>query len=636
MVSDRSDAVGRLPPLRRANEGASWANEGPLRGKPGTLVRLMEAARLEHSPARVWTWPVIRPSSQGVVYIALFVLVANMVLLPLALVVITAFNLGPTARPAEFSFDYFRQAWTSATTWTVLANTAIFALGSTVLAMTIGVFFAFMVERTDMPLKNFAFAVVPLTIAMPGLLYGIAWVLLLSPRIGLFNLGLLALFGRDNGLLTSWAHIGFAGAPIQPYSMLGMIFVDAIRGVGVVFLMTSGIFRNMDPSLEEAAMVSGAAPNRVARLITLKLMLPGILAAFVYSITGSLETFEVPAIMGLPGNIHLLSTKIYLLNKTDDEAVASSIGIVFVLLAIVFVYFYSRLTRRIEKFSTVTGKAYRPRVMRIGTFKYVAAGLVWLYLGIVVIAPFFVMVWASIQPYYAVPSAQALSRISLDAYSFIFTNPQAVTALVNTLLLALVAPTITILLCTLISWYVVRSKMRGKRLLDVLAFLPNSVPSIMIALALVYLFLTVPWRLIPIYGTVWIITLAVVTRYLAFGSRTMHGAVLQLHHDLEEAAQVGGVSWPRAFRYIVLPLLFPAIVSGWVFVALHAVRETTMALMLYSPDSRVISLLMWDSWQSGDVNRAAATGVVLMFFTGVIILLGRYVDQRRLRHRTTS
>jgi len=168
-------------------------------------------------------------------------------------------------------------------------------------------------------------------------------------------------------------------------------------------------------------------------------------------------------------------------------------------------------------------------------------------------------------------------------------------------------------------------------LLDVLAFLPNSIPSIMIALAFVYLFLTVPWRLIPIYGTVWIITLAVVTRYLAFGSRIMHGAVLQLHHDLEEAAQVGGVSWGNAMRYIVLPLLFPSIVSGWVFVALHAVRETTMALMLYSPNSRVISLLMWDTWQSGDVNRAAATGVVLMLFIALIILFGRYVDQRRAR-----
>jgi iron(III) transport system permease protein len=400
--------------------------------------------------------------------------------------------------------------------------------------------------------------------------------------------------------------------------------------------MTVGIFRNMDPSLEEAAMVAGAAPGRVARRVTLRLMLPGILAAFVYSVTTSLETFEVPAIMGLPANIHVLSTKIFLLNKTDDGAIASSIGIVFIVLAIVFVTIYSRLTRRIEQFGTVTGKAYRPRVMKIGAFKYVAAALVWVYLGIAVIAPFFVMIWASIQPYYAVPSPQAIGRITLDAYASMFSHPLAAAALLNTLLLTLAAPTITMILCTLISWYVVRSRMRGKRLLDVLAFLPNSIPSIMIGLALVYLFLTVPWRLIPIYGTVWIITLAVVTRYLAFGSRTMHGAVVQLHHDLEEAAQVGGVSWATAFRYIVLPLLFPSIVSGWVFVALHAVRETTMALVLYSPNSRVVSLLMWDSWQSGEVSKAAATGVVLMCFIGLIILAGRYIDQRRVRRFVTT
>jgi iron(III) transport system permease protein len=596
----------------------------------------MEAARLEHRTLRAWRWPALSLSPQLVVYLLLLILIANLVLAPLAMVVLTALNLGPTATSAGLSLDFFRQAWASPSTWSVLGNTGIFAIGSTVLAMTIGVFFAFMVERTDMPMKSFAYSVVPLTIAMPGLLYGIAWVLLLSPRIGLFNLALLGLFGRDSGLLTSWAHVGFDGPPIQAYSMLGMIFVDAIRGVGVVFLMTVGIFRNMDPSLEEAAMVSGASARTVARRITLRLMLPGILAAFVYSLTGSLETFEVPAIMGLPGNIYLLSTKIYLLNKTDDGAIASSIGIVFILLAVVFVTIYSRLTRRIERYSTVTGKAYRPRVMKIGTFKYVAAALVWLYLAVVVLAPFLVMLWASIQPYYAVPSQQALGRITLDAYAFIFTQPSAATALLNTLLLALGAPTITMLLCTLVSWYVVRSRMRGKRLLDVLAFLPNSIPSIMIALAFVYLFLTVPWRLVPIYGTVWIITLAVVTRYLAFGSRTMHGAVLQLHHDLEEAAQVGGVSWANAMRYIVLPLLFPSIVSGWVFVALHAVRETTMALMLYSPSSRVISLLMWDTWQSGDVNKATATGVVLMLVTGLIILAGRYVDQRRARRLTPS
>src|ERR1044071_1921249 len=174
------------------------------------------------------SWPTIRLSPQLVVYVLLFVLIGNLVLAPLAMVITTALNVGPTAHaPSIATLGYFVQAWTSPTTWSVLGNTAIFALGSTLLAMVIGVFFAFMVERTDMPMKSFASAVVPLTIAMPGLLYSIAWVLLLSPRIGLFNLALLGLFGKDTGILTSWARIGFDGVPIQAYSMGGMIFVDA-------------------------------------------------------------------------------------------------------------------------------------------------------------------------------------------------------------------------------------------------------------------------------------------------------------------------------------------------------------------------------------------------------------------------
>ena len=586
----------------------------------------MDALRLRQGSARAvsLSWPRAGAISlQGLVFGLLLLLVANLVLAPLALVVLSSLNLGPTAREAGLTFAYFAQAWTSPSTWGVLGNTLVFALGSTTLAMTIGVFFAFMVERTDMPMKGFAYTVVPLTIAMPGLLYGIAWVLLLSPRIGLFNLALLGLFGKDGGLLTSWAGVGLAGPPIQAYSLPGMIFVDAIRGVGVVFLMTVGVFRNMDPALEEAAMVCGAGPKTVARRITFRLLLAGILAAGIYSLTGALETFEVPAIMGLPGNIHLLSTRIYLLNKTDDQAIASSIGVVFILVAIVAVWVYSRLTRRVERFSTVTGKGYRPRVMKIGGFKYLAAVLVWLYLLVVVIAPLFVLAWASILPSYVVPSPEALRRVTLDAYTYVLTQPSAATAVRNTVLLVLAAPTACMLVCSLIAWYVVRSQVRGKRLLDMLAFLPNSVPSIMIGLALVYLFLTVPWRLVPLYGSVWIIAVAVLTRYLPFGSRTMHAAMLQLHRDLEDAAHVGGAGWVVTFRHIVLPLLWPAVISGWVFVVLHALRDTTMALMLYTPSSRVISVLLWDTWQSGEVPRAAATGVVLMVATAVIIVGGR-------------
>jgi iron(III) transport system permease protein len=571
-------------------------------------------------------------SSRRIAYIALVLVVANLVLVPLAMVFLTSVNLGPiTGETKGFTLENYVRAWTSPVTWSVLGNTIIFATSTTVIAMSIGVFFAFMVERTDMPLKNFTYAVIPLTVAMPGLLYGIAWVLLLSPNIGLFNLALMGLFGAERGMLTSWAGIGLTETPIKPYSMAGMVFVDAIRGAGVVFLMTVGIFRNMDPSLEEAAAVSGAKPTTVANRITLRVMLPGILAAFVYAFTGALETFDIPAVMGLPANLHLLSTKIYLLTKTDDHGVASALGVMFVVIAVGFVFWYSRLTRRIEQFSTVTGKGFRPRQMKIGRFRYVSLALVLLYLGIVVIAPFFVLVWASLLPYYQVPSWQAVQLINLDAYKFVFTNSWGITALKNTLIVTVAAPTATMLLATLISWFVVRSKEPGRRLLDVMAFLPHTVPSIIIALAMIYLFLTVPWRFIPIYGSVWIISLAIATRYLAFGSRSMHGAVIQLHKDLEEAAIVGGVSWPKAFRHVVLPLLFPAIVSGWVFVALHSIREVSMVLLLYSPDSRVISLLMWDTWHNGEVAVAAATGVLLMVAIALIILAGRLVDQRRSR-----
>lgn len=596
----------------------------------------MGAAGARHAPAtpklaRLWRWATRRYlNGQKIAYVALFLVVANLVIAPLAMVLLTSINLGPiTLASSGATLANHVNAWTSSSTHVTITNTLIFALGSTLISVTIGVFFAFLVERTDMPFRTFAYTVVPLTIAMPGMLYSIAWALLLSPKIGLFNLGLLGLFGAESGLLTSWAGIGFREAPINGYSMAGMILADGLRGVAVVFLMTVGLFRNMDPALEEAASVSGARGHIVARVVTLRLMAPGILAALLYSFTGNLESFELPAVLGLPSGIYVLSTKIYLLTSTGDHGLASALGVIFLVLAVFFVYWYSRLTRRIEQFTTVTGKGYRPRVMHIGRVRPLAAGLVCLYLAVVILAPFVVILWASLLPYYQVPSWAALGQINLDAYGFVLTHPSAIAALKNTLIVTFATPLLTMLLATLISWFVVRTRMRGKRLLDVLAFLPHTVPSTIIAIAFIYLFLTPPWAWTPIYGSIWIIALALGTRYLAFGSRTMHGAALQIHKELEEAAHVGGVSWPRTIVFVIAPLLLPSIVAGWVFVAMHAVRDATMALMLASSDSRVIPLLMWDSWMNGHVSEAAATGVFLMAAIAAIIYLGRVVENRR-------
>jgi iron(III) transport system permease protein len=231
------------------------------------------------------------------------------------------------------------------------------------------------------------------------------------------------------------------------------------------------------------------------------------------------------------------------------------------------------------------------------------------YFALVVLAPFLVLVWASLLPFYQVPSAAMLSRVSLKAYRYVFTDPWGVTALTNTLILVVTVPATAMILATFISWFAIKSRMPGRRLLDVLAFLPQVSPSIITALAFIYLFLTMPLKVIPIYGTIWIIVIAMVSNVLPYGSRTMHGAVLQIHKELEEAALTGGVAWGRAFRYVIVPLLFPAMVSGWVFIAMAAIRYVTLPLLLYSPSSRVVSLLMWDNWQGDRATEGEERGM---------------------------
>jgi iron(III) transport system permease protein len=557
---------------------------------------------------------------------------AGLVLAPLVMLVLTSVNVGPIREPDHgVSLLNFAAAWISSTTGVTLANTLIFALGSTAVAVMLGVFFAFVVERTDMPCKTFAYVAITATLAMPGVLYGIAWVLLISPRIGWFNIALLKLFSRQDGLLTGWTGLGLTDAPIQPYNMLGMIFVEGLRGVGFVFLMTGGLFRNMDPALEEAAAVSGVGTRAVVRRITLRLVMPGILAAAIYVFGQSLDAFEVPAVMGLPSGIFVLSTKIYLLVKNEDHGIASALGVGFVAMAVLLVLGYGWFTRRIERFVTVSGRGFRHRTLPIGRLRYAALALVGAYFALVVVAPFLVLVWASLVPFYQVPSAQMLSRLTFKAYQYVFVDPWGVTALTNTLVLLGAVPAATMALAALISWFAIKTNMPGRRVLDVLAFLPQVLPSIITALAFIYLFLSMPFRLLPIYGTIWIIVVAMISNLLPYGSRTMHGAVLQIHGELEEAALAGGVPWGRTFWHVILPLLFPAMVSGWIFVATAAIRYVTLPLLLYSPDSRVVSLLMWDNWQGGEIGRAAATGVVLMIAIGLVALAGGTVDRRRAK-----
>lgn len=547
---------------------------------------------------------------------AVVALVAYLTVVPLAVMVWFSLRTnGPGEAGGTFTLQKYADAYLNPTTYLLFGNTAIFVAGSTLLGMTLGIGFAWLVERTNVPFRNFAYVVVPLTAATPGVLFAISWILLLSPRIGLYNIP-----------FTGW--LRWETAPFQPYNLVGMIVVEGIRIIPTVFLMVIGLFRSMDPALEEAASATGAGTLKTLQKVTMPMLLPGTLAVLVYISTGLMGAFEIPALLGMSEGIYVFSTRIWVATHKmpRDYGLAGSLSTIFALLAIVGIIAYHRILRIQQRFATVTGKGFRPRRLDLGRFRYLGAAAIIVYFLFVVLIPALILVWASLQPFYQVPSAQSLAQVSLDAYWRLFSMPWITDALRNTMILLLVVPTGVMVLSAIVSWIVVRTRAPGRKLLDSLVFLPHTMPSIIIGLSFLWLYLMLDF--IPIYGTIWIITLAMMTSYLAFGTRTTNGAMYQLHQELEEAGSVTGASWFTVFRKITIPLLIPTLVGGWVWVAIHAVRDLTIALMLASPQSRIISVLIWNFWETGDIGMTAATGVLLIIFIALILLVGRLVSVR--------
>jgi iron(III) transport system permease protein len=595
---------------------ALWRHRG-IEERPGLMAT--PALTEEAAAPRARLFGRITLDRENLIMLAVGLLVAYITVVPLAVMIWFSIRTnGPAEVGGTFTLNNYIEAYLNPTTYLLLGNTFLFAGGSTILGMVLGVGFAWIVERTNVPGRTLAYVMVPLSAATPGVLFGIAWVLLLSPRIGVYNLP-----------FTQW--LGWETAPFQPYSLLGMIVVESMRISATVFLMVIGLFRSMDPSLEEAASSAGVGTFQTLRRVTLPILLPGMLAVLIYISTSLMGAFEIPAILGMPEGIYVFSTRIWVATHKlpRDYGLAGSLAMLFTAIGIIGILVYHRVLRVQQRFATVTGKAFRPRVLNLGRWKYLGTFAILFYFTFAILGPMLILVWASLQPFYQIPSGAALANVSLDAYKRLFTLSWMVDAVKNTLLLVLIVPTVTMGLSAFLSWMVVRSKAPGRKILDTLAFLPHTMPSIVIGLALMWLYLS--FDVIPIYGTIWIINLAMITQFLAFGSRTTNAAMYQLHKDLEEAGAVGGASWFDVFRKITIPLLVPSLVSGWIWVAIHAVRELTAAVMLGTPQTRVLSVLIWNFWETGDVAMTAAAGILLSLFVASLLLIGRIVSQRSVR-----
>jgi len=504
----------------------------------------------------------------------------------------------------SLTFTNFAAAYADAATLKLFLNTTYYAGGSVLLGLILAGLLTWLVERTDMPFRTTIKATLFASMTIPPLAYAFGWVLLLNPNNGALNVWLKNLFRLDQH-------------PFDVYTLWMMIFISATELVPTMFVMLSGLFSNMEPQLEKAAAVSGASYLKTARYILLPLLTPGLLSVAMYMLMIMVQAFEIPLVMGLTAGVPVLSVYIYLLSSpeggTPKYGLAAAFGIGLLVLAIILMVVYYAATRTAERFRVVTGKGFRPKRIELGRGRYLAMIFTWIYFGIMV-APLLALLWTSLLPFYQLPSAMALNKISLNNYRTITSSTKVQQAILNTFILVFSTATLAMLLSGIMSWFAVRGKGKLARFLDMIAFAPMAIPRIVMAVSILLLYIRT-----PLYGTIWIIVLAQVTAYLAFGTRTINGALIQIHPELENAATAAGASWLTTMRKILLPLLWPHFLNAWLWIIAHSMRDLTLALTLMSPDNVVLSSTLWILWSFGDVPKASA--LLMLMMVGLLLIV---------------
>jgi len=486
---------------------------------------------------------------------------------------------------------------------TNLINTTIYAVGSASIAIVIGVAQAWIVERTNTPLRQYMFLIAILSLGIPHVLYTISWLLILGKS------------GPINDLYRFLS--GSEGVLVNVYSMWGMILVEGFTWGPLAFLLLSSVFRSADASFEEASMMSGATIAKTFTNITMKLAMPAILALILLIIIRAFESFEVPALVGMPGGVNVLTTDIFEaihVSLPANYGQAGAFSVVLLLLVVVMLRYYNKLSRHAERYQTITGKGFRPRVMDMGKYKWVTTGLLVLFFVMLIILPIGIVLLASLQPFYERVGIAAFTNMTLDNYRAVFSSSSFTDSVGNTLILGVATATSTAALTGLFAWLAVR-RFKGAWLLDQLATLPLVFPAIVMGVAFMQVFLNLPFAF---YGTLLSVILASMVRYLPYGMRYSYAGVLQIHTELEEASAVSGARQFATFVRIVMPLIAPAMMVCWLFVFLLSVRAVAMAILLVGPNSQIVAVTLFDLWENGQTAELAAMGFTWMAFMTMI------------------
>ncbi len=529
----------------------------------------------------------------------LFVFYPSFVLIAQSLVVGGRFSVGHYLRIAQDAANYRALANSLVTsTWAAVGGTAL------------GAVLAWLTSRTDLPGRRWWRTVLLLPYMIPPFVGAIAWVYLLSP-VGFLNQVWKALSGSPDPLFVI-------------YGQTGIIFVLILYGYPIVYLAALGVFERMDPALEDAARMAGGGPARVLREITLPLVLPGILAGALLLLLSSLANFGIPAVLGFPARYFVLTTRIYgtILNfdLKDNLRIAAALAMWLVAIAAVLLTVQRRILAG-RRFTVVGGQAGQPSVVSLGRWRYPAAALLVVFAAISVVLPLAAVALTSLIRAYGMPPAA--ENLTLQHYATVlFGLPKVHRALLNSLLLAGGAATVVIILGAGLGYLQARARVRGAGVVDLLITIPYAIPGTVVALAMILAW-SRPVFGIQLYNTFWIILLAYVIRFLAFGVRTVAAGLAQVHESLEEAARISGAGSLTAFRHIVLPIIRPSLVAGWFLAFIPAVAELTLSILLFSVGHETIGVVIFGLHDEGKIALSAALAVLVTTVLVAINLAAR-------------
>jgi iron(III) transport system permease protein len=499
-------------------------------------------------------------------------------------------------------------------------NSIGFGLVAVVTALLLAIPMAWLVERTDLPGRDSIFALATLTLVVPGFFTAMGWSFLLHPRIGIVNKWLSEVFF-------------IAGPLVNIATIPGMGWVEGLSLSPLAFIMIASSLRAMDPSLEESAQVHGMGLFDRLTKVTFPLLWPGILAAGIYIFAIALGAFDIPAIIGMRERIFTFS--IFVWTQAQPEDVLPNYGVVaassafMIAISAPFTWWYLRVIGQSNRYAVVTGRNYRPKRIVLG--RWWIAG--WAYVGLFVLLtamlPLLTLAWAAFTPYLQPISLGGLERLTLqNFYTIPWTGFWKAT--LNTGLLTLAVPTVTSLLALAISWVVVRSGLRLAPVMDTLAFLPHVIPNLVFAIGAIVVSLFWIGRYVPIYGTIMILMVTYVVTRLSFATRVYNGALIQLHRELDEAGYVFGLGTLGVLWNIVRPLLAPALLYSWIWMALITYRELTMATLLATGKNVTLPVFIWGIWSSDSLNQAAALSLLLICMLSPLVLLYFLLGRRSL------